>query len=231
MWDAARHLVDYCESEAQQMGLLKRGATVLELGAGCGFVGMTLARNCPALGRCAVTEMEEGGALEHLRYNVNMNADVLDGRVEVMACDWRDFGVVGGGDDGGEYDAKNSCGDKEDGDLDDGSGGVSGRGTVLDAHWDIVLGSDLVYNEAGVEMLPTVLARLVAAGSAVYYCHTKHRYDMMDADFVAALEARGLVAEEVWKQGEQPPPPSPPPFECLFNEHRLVVWRITAGAS
>jgi predicted nicotinamide N-methyase len=222
VWDAARHLVDYCESEAQQMGLLKRGATVLELGAGCGFVGMIVALNCPALGRCAVTEMEEGGALEHLRYNVNMNADVLDGRVEVMACDWRDFGVVGDGD-----------GDGDDHDHDDGSGGpgVSGRGTVLDAHWDVVLGSDLVYNEAGVEMLPTVLARLVAAGSAVYYCHTKHRYDMMDADFVAALEARGLVAEEVWKQGEQPPPPSPPPFECLFNEHRLVVWRITAGAS
>lgn len=189
------------------MGLLTPGATVLELGAGCGFVGMTIARNCAALGRCVVTEMEEGGALEHLQYNVRLNDEALCGRVEVAACDWRE------------------CSDEEQQREGD-ECTTLGDNTVLDGRWDIVLGSDLVYNEAGVDMLPAVINRLVKNGSAVYYCHTKHRYDMMDADFLAALASRGLIADEVRRSGESTPPPSPPPFECLFNEHRLVVWRI-----
>ena len=206
------------------MGLLEKGATVLELGAGCGYVGMTVARNCLNLGQCVVTEMEEGGALDHLRHNVDLNAGVLGGRVEVMACDWRDFSD---GDEKTKADAGPAELGSDDGRCDEHGG--EGEVSVLDRRWDVVLGSDLVYNEAGGDMLPLVLARLVAAGSAVYYCHTKHRFDMIDADFSAALGSRGLFAEEVWRQGDPTPPPSPPPFECLFNEHRLVVWRITAS--
>lgn len=37
--------------------------------------------------------------------------------------------------------------------------------------------------------------------TVIYYCHTKHRYDMMDVDFVQSVHAEGLVLEEVFIPG------------------------------
>lgn len=201
----ARHLVAFCESEADSIGLRRHGATVLELGAGCGHLGMTLARNLPNLGTCLLTEMETGGALEHLRHNTTLNEAVLHGRAKVGPCDWL------------------ACCS---------SAQASGKAAVhadpvLGKHWDIVIGSDLVYDEAGVKMLPHVFNQLVTPSNTAFYCHTLHRYDMMDADFLHALKEHGLNVEEVRRRGEVTPPPSPPPFECLFNEHRLVIWKLT----
>lgn len=200
-WFSARHLVDFCESEADEIGLLRDGATVLELGAGCGFLGMMIARNVPSLKTCLLTEMETGGALEHLQHNVDLNHDLLEGRATTSACDWVTFGQPGSDPDSTD--------------------------PVAAEHWDIIVASDLVYDEAGVEMLPRVLGRLICGGTVCFYCHTLHRYDMMDADFLQALKAEDLVVTEVRRRSEATPPPSPPPFECLFNEHRLVIWRIT----
>ncbi len=63
---APRVCVDLCGNALQ----------ILELGAGCGYLGMTIARNLPTAHVC-VTEMEYGGALEHLQHNVNINRLVL----------------------------------------------------------------------------------------------------------------------------------------------------------
>ena len=88
---------------------------------------------------------------------------------------------------------------------------------------DFLLGSDLVYEESGVKMLPKVIAakllstRCKEPDSFMLYAHTKHRYDGMDVDFFENLEKEGLDYEEVRKNGTKTPPPSPPPFESLFS--------------
>ena len=49
VWQAARTLCEYLEEEGQVIGLNsgRDEIHVLELGAGCGFLGMTVARNLP----------------------------------------------------------------------------------------------------------------------------------------------------------------------------------------
>lgn len=45
IWDAARRLASYLEAMSGPLGLQRPGLRVLELGAGLGWLGMTLARN------------------------------------------------------------------------------------------------------------------------------------------------------------------------------------------
>ena len=140
---------------------------------------------------------EVGDGMEHLAHNAALNGGEGRAPPAVAELDWRSFGA---------------------GEPHPGLG---------DVRWDVVVGSDLVYEEAGVEMLPRVLGRLCDGGAVVFYCHTKHRYDMMDHDFVANVQALGLELVETRRGDEASPSPSPPPFEHLFNEPRLVVWRIS----
>ena len=66
-----------------------RDPQVLELGAGCGFLGLTIARNLPAAAEVCLTEQEDGGALDHLRLNVQQNIHLPGIQcVTVAACDW-----------------------------------------------------------------------------------------------------------------------------------------------
>lgn len=70
------------------LGLLQ----VLELGAGCGTLGLTVARNCPQAAEVCLTEQAYGGALQHLRTNVAANATLPNmGMVSCCACDWTHF--------------------------------------------------------------------------------------------------------------------------------------------
>ncbi|CAL6291618.1 unnamed protein product [Bathycoccus prasinos] len=98
---------------------------------------------------------------------------------------------------------------------------------------DFFLGSDLVYDESGVKILPRVIAKLLRTrcrktkSGFMLYAHTKHRYDGMDVDFFENVEKEGLVCEEVRKSGTKTPPPSPPPFESLFPDQRIAVFRIS----
>ncbi|PRW57925.1 Nicotinamide N-methyltransferase-like [Chlorella sorokiniana] len=96
--------------------------------------------------------------------------------------------------------------------------------------WDFIIGSDLIYNEIGSRCLPRVLAALARPQTQVLYCHTKHRFDLLDMEFLEQLEACGLCCEEVWEPGVPPPPQSPPlrfPPTDLFPEQRIAVYRIT----
>jgi hypothetical protein len=140
-------------------------AQILELGAGCGTLGLTLARNLPAVGEVCLTEQAYGGALNHLRINVAANAAAgMPGiaAVTTAACDWTevmgcllaDAGAAAGpassGDGGGGAEERPSSRGK-------GSGGMeecpssSGDGTtdsdtarLMSTRWDFVIGSDLV---------------------------------------------------------------------------------------
>eukprot|EP00959_Pyramimonas_sp_CCMP1952_P111705 2336495-Pyramimonas_sp.AAC.1 len=95
-----------------------------------------------------------------------------------------------------------------------------------DSKWDIIIGSDLVYNEVGVKLLPQVLRNHMHAQSKVLYAHTKRRFEHYDFDFFDSLRANGLLVEEVREPGVESPPPSPPPFTDLFGDTRIAIYRM-----
>ena len=96
MWESAHVLVRYFLEGAhpRPLGL---AATICELGAGCGLLGLALARYMsPRPTRVVLTEAAP--ALEHLRSNVmhngeqNWPADVT--KPDVMLLDWLDEASV-----------------------------------------------------------------------------------------------------------------------------------------
>eukprot|EP00959_Pyramimonas_sp_CCMP1952_P208409 4359615-Pyramimonas_sp.AAC.1 len=55
VWDAARRLHSYLSVMSTEDGLDRQGVKVLELGAGCGWLGINVARNLPG-GHFVLTE-------------------------------------------------------------------------------------------------------------------------------------------------------------------------------
>lgn len=224
-WAAAHRLARFLAACAPDLGLDAPGVRVLELGAGCGWLGATLARNCPAAGLVCLTEQEAGGACEWLRHNVELNRarDLPLQAVQVQPCDWLAYRDGAGGDaapapaEAGTAEPNSDARDTESAlDLD----------TVP---WDLIIGSDLIYNAIGSTCLPRVIAALARPATVVLYCHTKHRYDLLDMQFFEELGAAGLRWEEVWEPGAPAPRASPPPQfppADLFPEQRIAVFRI-----
>jgi predicted nicotinamide N-methyase len=225
-WAAAYRLASYLAAVAPDLGLDAPGARVLELGAGCGWLGITLARNCPAAGLVCLTEQEEGGACDWLRHNVELNRarGLHLNAVQVQPCDWLAYS-----DQGGEEREKRAAAEDRDREEGDGSNGAESPLDLETVDWDFIIGSDLIYNSIGSTCLPRVLAALARPATKIFYCHTKHRYDLLDMEFFEELTAVGLRWEEVWEPGEAVPPASPPPQfppVDLFPEQRIAVFRI-----
>lgn len=283
-WAAARRLAAYLSAAADQLGLTRPGLQLLELGAGTGWLGCTVARNLHPTALVCLTE--QAGGLDWLRHNVQLNRQrgLPLARVQVQACDWLEYagsgdaqsatqGSVGGSSSAAESSehgqnglaamqrpaacsntdaqaqeqqpqqqnreqrhagerpqqpgAGNACSpDAVGGQLSCSSAALDLRST----RWDFIIGSDLIYNEVGSRCLPRVLGALVRPGTVALYCHTKHRFDLLDWEFFAELEACGLQCEEVWEPGVPPPPTSPPaqfPPADLFPDQRIAVYRIT----
>eukprot|EP00040_Diaphanoeca_grandis_P000719 m.16277 g.16277 ORF g.16277 m.16277 type:complete len:356 (+) comp10970_c0_seq1:199-1266(+) len=254
VWEAARTLLRFLECECASIGLDQTNATILELGAGTGFLGMSVAKNLPSCAVVMITEMEQGGALEHLEFNVSLNPTIP--RVATAPLDWSIYGqqtTITNEQRTPDRESTSTTGvvadENSDAIVADVDASVADENTdvsvaalytqnkvqaatlvpnPIDAKkWDFIIGSDLVYNEDGVDMLPRVFDHLLTDDNVAYYCHTKHRYDDMDFDFLNTLKARGLVVEEVRCKGDRTPSPSPILFEFLFNEHRIVVYKIT----
>jgi hypothetical protein len=220
VWDAARKLYDFVMSEQALAGC----SSLLELGAGTGWLGMSLALGLRGqLSRVVLTELETGNACGWLRHNVDLNRrrlasasdvktpDVL-GAVEVAPMDW-------------------TC-------LADGAAGLP---PDLAGPWDAVIGSDLIYNEAGAALLPRVLRLLMdnfeashdacgagatpSAHQRVLYAHTRYRFEHLDRDFLAECALLGLVLRRVSPADAQRPP-SPPPFSELFPEQYVAIYSV-----
>lgn len=173
-WAAARRLATYLSAAPAELGLQHPGIRVLELGAGTGWLGVTVARNLPAAALVCLTEQE--GGLGWLNHNVQLNATrgLPLGHVRVQACDWQEYGDGGGGGDRPGQPAAAAAGQPEQQQnkqhaqqqseqQQQPSGAVDLRST----HWDVILGSDLIYNEIGSRCLPKVLAALAAPDTQV----------------------------------------------------------------
>lgn len=118
--------------------------------------------------------MEEGGALEHLEYNVALNSHLRLPNTSTAACDWS-LWQESRNRDGESMQETDPCLAKAD-------NAESGRGRnhtdflrMSRTKWDLIIGSDLIYNDVGVLWLPRVLNDLIGQDSVCYYCHTKVR--------------------------------------------------------
>ena len=199
---------------------------------------MTLAANLPDADRVCVTETRAGGALKWLARNVARNEDGSGtggglwrpGVVHVEACDWTAYGDE---DEDGTDTAVTSKADSapkaddEDESCDDESTGVNPRLEAME--WDVLVGSDLVYDDDGVRYLPRVVRHFLRNNEPAYflYAHTKYRYELRDMALWREFHECGLDVEEVREDGAPSPPSSPEPLTQLFPEKRIAVLRIT----
>ena len=134
MWPAAltllQHLRDHPES-------LPRGARVLELGAGTGWMALKAREFRPDLREWCATEMRAEGAVDRLARNLNLAKDASAApaasastepsptvALRAEPLDWA----------------------------------LARRSPLVDEPWDVVLGSDLVYGEDGATHLAACLA-------------------------------------------------------------------------
>lgn len=207
IWPAARALAAFLRGAGS--GHIARGARCLELGAGTGWLGMAIASSSSDVGEVVLSEYDAG--LEWLSLNVAHNRDRFRCPMSCVECDWQWFGE---------------------------GGAVSARAAQLvGQRWDLVLGSDLVYNDAGVAGLPRCLAALAHAGCpCVLYAHTLHRFDNCDVEFFQGLHENGLVYRELPPEAPSVSTrgagrSSPPPFAELFPEQRQAIFRIAPRAA
>lgn len=132
--------------------------------------------------RLVMTEQQAGGALDWLNHNLELNREA--GKelrsVEAAPCDWNDYIALLKGARISESSDRV----------------VAMDASLAQTEWDLIIGSDLVYNEAGVSMLPKVtnhglrfsfskvMKALASPKTQIYYAHTKKRYEMIDHDFM-----------------------------------------------
>lgn len=210
------------------------GLRVLELGAGTGYLSMHVARDFgDKVSTLVATEMVEGGALRWLEQNVERNRSAghalpalrtapLDWNWVVEQCD------EDGADGGGRALVVPTV-EGDDAQRSDGA-------RALCSSFDLLLGSDLVYNDSGVYMLPRVLRALLRRGppgAHALYAHTLNRFEFADHDFFKELKRAGLACTALWPEGEPQRDDEADGEDDdegfsgeLFPEQRVVIYRI-----
>ncbi|CAE7235261.1 prmA [Symbiodinium natans] len=183
---------------------------------------MTLARNLVANGSpgsVCLTEQDSGGAMEWLQDNLmqNVSSGVPLSAVKLQELDWSNF------KDGASRPALPQPPVEEKG----------------QAQWDLLIGSDLIYSQAGVELLPRVLKEFARQWPSItmLYCHTLHRFDDFDLEFCRELRSQGLSYNVVAAAGADRKEDAgdeldPLADDCagfleeLFPEKRIVVFHV-----
>mmetsp|Transcript_41660 Transcript_41660/g.89445 ORF Transcript_41660/g.89445 Transcript_41660/m.89445 type:complete len:480 (-) Transcript_41660:84-1523(-) len=87
VWRAAHELGRFLEARHDELAW-GHGGRILEIGAGCGWLGLYIARNAPEMDVC-MTEQLEG--VEHLSNNIALNAALPVQRVSSAVLDWSDL--------------------------------------------------------------------------------------------------------------------------------------------
>ncbi|OLQ06593.1 Protein-lysine methyltransferase METTL21B [Symbiodinium microadriaticum] len=181
VWGAAVELMSFLRAHGREYGLLQPGVRILELGAGTGWLGLSLATAFPDLGRLLLTETPiHLDALDHLQRTVKLNVDLPGAdKVEVAALDWADV------------DASAVC--EETWDLILGSDLVYSRATA--SLMPKVVSQLLLSQERRTGTSPTAV-----------YCQSLHRWGFAgyDIPFLEGCSAAGLVPQALWLQGYGP---------------------------
>lgn len=173
--------MSFLRAHGREYGLLQPGVRILELGAGTGWLGLSLATAFPDLGRLLLTETPiHLDALDHLQRTVKLNVDLPGAdKVEVAALDWADV------------DASAVC--EETWDLILGSDLVYSRATA--SLMPKVVSQLLLSQERRTGTSPTAV-----------YCQSLHRWGFAgyDIPFLEGCSAAGLVPQALWLQGYGP---------------------------
>ena len=176
-WDASVYLCDYLEDQCTELGLDQANVRILELGSGCGWLGMILARNLPEAKSILVTEQAAGGGLDWLKHNLSLNESFSN--LRAIECDWRWFAGEGWQN---KFDAATTL-------------KLSPSTQV-----DFLLGADLIYSEEGVSLLPLVFRQLAGKSTKIVYAHTKRRYEVFDHVFGQRVDL-GKILTRFWPGG------------------------------
>ena len=199
LWEAGFVLADFLEATGAVAAAARcantRGseAKLLELGSGCGWLGICVAANHPDVD-VHLTDQEEEGQLAWTEHNVELSGvrESCGARCTTLPLDW-----------------------------------VTGNPDVEANCYDLIFGSDLVYNEAGVELLPLLLKRLLVGSKTRFlYAHTRYRYEDADMTFYQNIAAQGLLIRECYADGTEAPPTSPLPMTQVFPEKRIAIFEI-----
>ncbi|KAK3250602.1 hypothetical protein CYMTET_40025 [Cymbomonas tetramitiformis] len=215
VWHAAYALADFVLRDREHhVKLYKDGARVLEIGAGTGWLGMSLLRQIPSIGLMLLTEMENFDCLDRLSARAEefrKEQGVASTTLQVAALDWADVCNTAGHT---RQLPKRLC-------------------DVLQGDWDVILGSDLVYNDETVTLLPQILRLLLEYNpeADVLYAHTLHRWGAygFDAPLLHRSCEQGLHLEPVYLTSESSRHAADGPQAS--PEQRPVVFKVSVDAT
>jgi len=242
VWDAARACAQFLSQTGMYHDILSRpGARLLELGAGCGWLGLAITNNVAkdTAELVCLTERAEGGGLAHLECNLLLNSGSSRSNLVTAELDWVEVTKE-------EKTAiplrirRSTCATYSPFDQ---------AATFVDTdqmvdRWDFIFGSDLVYEEkAGVVALSRLLRKLLlrvdttSPRPTALYAHTKRRFEHLDMLFYRELARQGLKVKEVFHTEGQKRPTSPPPmlerlemgWDPNFPDMRVAMLEITAA--
>ena len=186
MWPAAltllQHLRDHPES-------LPRGACVLELGAGTGWMALKARELRPDLREWCATEMRAEGAVDRLSRNLNLAKDAKDASAAFAAS-------AASAATASTEPSPTVALRAEPLDW-----ALARRSPLVEEPWDVVLGSDLVYGEDGATHLAACLAAFLEPRPAAEHEPSREEGDEPSPSPSQSRRRRCLVAQTCGRWG------------------------------
>jgi hypothetical protein len=230
VWAAATTLLSVLRSaaksaEAERRFAIRSNDRILELGAGIGWLAISLAASVRQL---SVTATDQRAQLPNLQLNATKFHSRIDARSSTLTVTELDF-----------FSALPPS---------DQSAAVSGVATFPSdlrwsvAHWSLVIASDVVFSLDLARAFAATVARILDDSAdercCMLYCHTMRRYDDVDRELFRALRASGLAATElsaddgISERAIEAPSDQVDVDEFeLFGEQRMVVLVLRPAAA